>query len=249
MGVRRQGRRPRRSLGYRIVITLLRPAMALLFRVRVQGRLPTEGPLVVAANHVSYLDPVVLAVLLHRAGHDARFLTVAEVFRRPVVGAVLHAGRFIPVTAGRWQRAVAARTAAEGLRAGHTVVIYPEGTIPSAGRPLEAQPGVAWLARTTGAPVVPIATAGMHRLPRRGAWLRRRRAAVVVGPVLHPGLVAMTDPPSSDRLDGRAEERRSDRFSAGEVLSLVRALVPAAEALAAHPIRRRARTAHHVEGR
>lgn len=207
--------------------------VALLFAVRVHGRLPAEGPLLVAANHVSYLDPVVLAVVLHRAGHDARFLTVAEVFRRPVVGAVLRAGRFIPVTDRLWQRATAARAAAEGLRAGDTVVIYPEGTIPT-DQPLEARPGVAWLARRTGAPVVAVGTAGMHRVSGRGGWLRRRRAAVVVGPVLHldPGGSAADDP-----------------GHAADVLTVVRALVPAAEALAGSSPRGRARGARRAPGR
>lgn len=207
--------RPLRVAGhepvYAVVMVVLRVLIALLFRLRVGGGTLPGGPVVVAANHVSYLDPITLGVALTRLRRRGRYLTTAVLFTMPVVGPVLHMGGFIPVRQGDGARALAAAVAA--LRAGEVVVIYPEGHV-AGGRVLPARPGVVRLARATGAPVVPVAQVGMERGASRLAWLRRRAAAVVVGAPFHP---------SAD-LDEAA--------AAQEVLDRIRALVPAARAVA-----------------
>lgn len=195
--------RPPREPVYAVTIALVRVVVRVLFRVEVEGTLPATGALVVAPVHTSYLDPCVIAVVLVALGRRGRFLTTEAVFRVPLVGPVLRRGRFIPVpTSGG---TIALDPAAAELRAGEVVVIYPEAHLPVAGSPHAARPGVARLARATGAPVVPIGHAGIERSARRLGWLRRRRAAVVVGQPFTPA-------------DG------DDRAAAEEVLARARVL-------------------------
>lgn len=161
----------------RLLFVVLRPVVAVLFRLRVSGGLPAGGPLIVAANHVSYLDPVVLAVLLYGRGRPPRFLTTRAVFDLRLVGPALRRTGLIPVGSGLG----ALRAAAAALEAGETVVVYPEGHVAVPGVEHRARAGVAVLARLSGAPVVPLASWGLEPARRRLGWLRRRRAAVVLG--------------------------------------------------------------------
>lgn len=200
-----------RAVMERAVFLVLRPVVALLFRLRVHGRVPQDGPVIVAANHVSYLDPVVLAVLLYGQGRSPRFLTVQRVFDLPLVGAVVRRTGLIPV--GRRGGLQAFRAAAAALGEGELVVIYPEGHIALPGVEHRPRAGVALLSRLTGAPVVPVASAGMEPAGRLLGWLRRRPAAVVIGAPL-------------------AVPAAGDHQAAGAVLAAVRALRPRAEALA-----------------
>lgn len=196
---------------YEVGLALLRVVVVLLLRLRVAGRLPREGALIVASNHVSYLDPATLGIALGRLGRRGRYLATAELFTKPLLGPALWTIGFIPVRPGRGATALAAGI--QALRAGEVVVIYPEGHV-ARGRVLPARPGVARLSRATGTPVVPVAQVGMERGDRRLAWVRRRRAAVLVGePFLPP-----------DGMD--------DDAAAAEVLDRIRALVPAARVVA-----------------
>ncbi len=198
---------------YTVTIAVTRLVLAPLLRLRIDGAVPADGALVVASNHVSYLDPCTLAIALYRRGRRGRFLTTAAVFDQPVLGAVIAAGRFIPVHRGRGREALT--SAIDALGAGEAVVIYPEGAIAKGHDPLPARPGVALLARAAGAPVLPVAQWGMQRVPGRPWWCRRplQPAAVVFG--------APFSPTSSDDAD-----------AAQEVLEAVRALLPRARALA-----------------
>lgn len=207
---------------YAAGLVVLRTVVRVLLRLRVEGHLPSQGAAIVASNHVSYLDPVTLGVTLPRLGRRGRFLTMAALFSRPLIGPVMRAVAFIPVREGQGRTALAAGV--EALRAGELLVIYPEGHV-ARGRVLPARPGVARLARETGAPVVPVAQAGMERGERRLAWARRRGAAVVVGAPFHPAGV-------------------TDAEAAAQVLDRIRDLLPAARALAAGdrlPLRARLR--------
>lgn len=204
---------PWRVRGHEPLYAAARPILAalvaVLFRLRVRGRVPRDGAVIVAANHVSFLDPVTLEVTLLRLGRRARFLAVAALFELPVVGRLAHGFGFIPVRPGAGRHALDAARAV--LETGELVVIYPEGHV-ARGRALRARPGVGRLARETGLPVVPVAQVGMERGARPLAWLRRRRAAVVLGAPFRPG--------------------GSDQEAADEVLRRIRALLPETRALA-----------------
>lgn len=149
-------------------------------RLRVSGlqHIPAAGPALIVANHVSFLDPVVIGALVHRGGRKLRFLAVQEAFEQPVVGRLLRAAHQIPVGTGA-ERLTAIRRARAMLEAGEVVGIYPQGTIVAAGTDTGAQGGAGLLALTTRAPVIPIATTGLER--GAGPRWRRRRAVAVIG--------------------------------------------------------------------
>ena len=183
-----------RWLVWNVIAHIVDGASRTLFNIRVDGaeHLPRTGPVVVAPNHVSYLDPMVVFTVLHRLGRRPRFLGVAAVFGQPVVGWVIRAAGFIPVHRDRPGSSPLAAAAA-ALAAGDAVVLYPEGTIPAPGVVADAKPGAGRLAVEHGVPVVPLRHAGLERAARRGI---RRPAhfrfgpAVLAGPDEDPEAVA-----------------------------------------------------------
>ena len=164
-------------------IRVLDLAVRVLGPVSVTGghHLPARGGALLAANHVSAVDPVVLLVVAHRCGRKLRFLGVQEVHDHPVVGWFVRAGRHIPVVQGSPSRAPLL-AAERALRAGELVLVYPEGTIPTEGSDVSAKGGVGLLALRAGVPVVPLRSRGLERAHVRGwrPW-RRVRASVTVG--------------------------------------------------------------------
>jgi 1-acyl-sn-glycerol-3-phosphate acyltransferase len=165
-------------------------ALRALFRIRVTGieHLPTDGGAVVAANHVSPLDGVILAaVVWWKARRVTRFVTAAEFFRKPVFGAILRGFGQIPIRRG--QQDVGALDAAIASAASGSVVgIFPEGRVNDVqDGPLQpGRSGVARIALAARVPVVPVAIWGTQdRWPRSGLrWTRPFRMRVVcsVGP-------------------------------------------------------------------
>lgn len=147
------------------------------FRLRIEGRdqLPTAGPVLLVANHTSYLDPPMVGISCRRW-----------------VGFLAKAGLagFAPM---RWWLAqvgvtlidrkapskAAMRLVADALKAGEVVCVFPEGTRSVHGRIAPFQSGVEFLVRRTGAPVVPIGIDGAFRALPKGALLPRPRKVVV----------------------------------------------------------------------
>jgi putative phosphoserine phosphatase/1-acylglycerol-3-phosphate O-acyltransferase len=158
---------------------LLRPLLhPLLFPVRleVEGleHLPREGPCIVAANHRSYLDGLVLAAIGSRRGRKLRFLGKREIFDAPVLGHLARAAGQIPVDRGTGSLRPL-REALDALDRGEAVAILPQGTIPRGEAFFESRlrgrVGVARLALASGAPVVPVAVWGTERIWPRSARL------------------------------------------------------------------------------
>ncbi|MEU4741442.1 lysophospholipid acyltransferase family protein [Actinosynnema sp. NPDC023658] len=141
------------------------------YRVRLHGvsRMPLEGPVVVVANHSSMVDgPILFGSFPRRVV----FLIKQEMFKG-VVGTLLRKLGQLAVRRGEPDRAPLL-AAQKVLRAGGVVGVFPEGTR-GAGDVAEAQAGAAWLARSTGAVVVPVACRGTLR----PAGTRRRFRPVV----------------------------------------------------------------------
>ncbi len=136
---------------------------------------PPTGPAVVAANHNSYLDPVMLGIALQRAGRAPRHLTKRELFGVPVLGTVLRRLRQVPVDrAGR--PAAAIGDAAAELASGQLLVVFPEGTICPEFSPGRAKTGAVRLAASCGAPLVPAAVLGGREVQQRVLRGRPRAA-------------------------------------------------------------------------
>ena len=101
----------------------------LHWKIEGDDLIPTSGPVVLASNHVSYLDPLTLAWVADRRQRRVRFLAKAELFDKPVLGSLLHAAHQIPVQRGRVDAADALKAAVDALGRGECIAVFPEGTI------------------------------------------------------------------------------------------------------------------------
>jgi 1-acyl-sn-glycerol-3-phosphate acyltransferase len=143
-------------------------------RISLEGaidEIPREGPVILAANHTSNLDGVVLGGwLTPRLGRRIHWLGKKEMFDWPLVGWAAANGGVHPVDRGAAD-IEAFRLARRILDEGHILFIFPEGTRSADGALQEAHDGVAVLAIRTGAPVVPLGIAGSNRVWPRGQKL------------------------------------------------------------------------------
>ncbi len=155
-----------------------RVAAQALTRVRVVGdidAIPASGPVILASNHVSNLDGMVLgAWLVPRIPRRIHMLGKKEMFEWPVVGYLARNGGVHPVDRARAD-VEAFRTAERILEQGHVLLIFPEGTRSRDGRLQRARDGLAMLALRTGSPIVPIGVADSDRVWPRGQKLPRPR--------------------------------------------------------------------------
>lgn len=183
-------RRQRVGFWYRLVIVIVKPLMFVLTKRDWRGmeNVPSEGGIIVAANHVSELDPLVIGHFLVDLGRAPRFLAKSELFRKPPMKWIVEGAKQIPVNRRATDASAAVAPAVVALNQGECVLIYPEG---SATRdpnlwPMKARTGVARVALLSGAPVIPIAMWGPEAvLPykaRRPKLFPRRTMQVLAGP-------------------------------------------------------------------
>jgi putative phosphoserine phosphatase/1-acylglycerol-3-phosphate O-acyltransferase len=160
----------------RALLALVRPELVPYCRFDIGGldHVPAHGPVIIAANHRSYFDPVAIGFALAKLGRPARVLAKRELFDAPVVGQLARAFGAIPVDRGTGS-AAPLEAAARALAAGELVVILPEGTIPRGeaffAPELHGRTGVIRLARASGAPVVPLGLWGTEAVWPRSARL------------------------------------------------------------------------------
>jgi len=180
-----------RRAGARCVRSVLR------VHVHRADRIPSGGPVVLVANHSALVDGPLLFGLL---GRRAVFLVKHELFRGPLAVALVRLGQ-LPVRRGAADPAPL-RAAVAVLHAGGLVGVFPEGTRGD-GDVAAAHHGAAWLARTTGARVLPVAIRGTRRAPGDRRRIRPRVDVLVGAPLaVHhpsdhtgggPGLAAATE--------------------------------------------------------
>jgi 1-acyl-sn-glycerol-3-phosphate acyltransferase len=215
----------RRTPVYTVAKAVVPPLIRFWVRLDCQGLLnvPREGPVIIAANHISYFDPLCLGVCIDAAGRQVRFLAKSELYRNPVLGAVLRGAGQIPVYRDTRDAGQALVEAVAAMRDGAAVAIYPEGTTTRNPdfSPMKAKNGVARLAALTGAPVVPVGQWGAHLLFARGKLGPFRRGIPVVvraGPPIDLGLkpdaplaaVNQAKDRVMDAIAGLVEEVRKD---------------------------------------
>jgi 1-acyl-sn-glycerol-3-phosphate acyltransferase len=150
------------------------------FEVRGRERVPTEGPVIVASNHISYCDPPVVGSGVQR---EVYFMAKEELFRNPVFGRLIRSYNAIPLRRGVGDMAAMKRVV-RLLRREKAVLMFPEGTRSLSGRLLKAKPGVGMIAAMTGAPVVPAYVTGTNRLGK--AFLRQAPLRVAFAPPVDP---------------------------------------------------------------
>ena len=169
-------------------------------RITVEGaidEIPRDGPLILAANHASNLDAVVLGSwLMPQLGRRIHWLGKKELFDWPIVGWAAANGGVHPVDRGAAD-VEAFRLAQRILDEGNILFVFPEGTRSPDGSLQEARDGLAVLALRTGAPIVPLGIAGSHGVWPRGQKLPHPggRVTVRVGRPFRPAdeLPAGTD--------------------------------------------------------
>ncbi len=177
---------------YALAAVLLGGAVTVVSRLRVakhRGRrqaaqaLP-EGPVIIVSNHASHADGILLALVCRRMGRSVRLLATSGVFRAPVVGWLARRLGFIAVERGSVTAAASLEPAAEALAAGEAVGIFPEGrtTRDPDHWPERAKTGAVRLALRTGAPIVPVAMVGTHRVLDRHHRFRSILRNVVLRP-------------------------------------------------------------------
>lgn len=178
---------------------------------RHHDRIPprAEGGIIVVANHLSSVDPVLLGDYLAFAGRWPTFLAKAELFRTPLANRFFRSIGQIPVYRASSEASDALREAEVALKRGETIIIYPEGTITYDPDhwPMTGYTGAARLALRTGRPVIPVAQFGAHELfpTRTGAkFLKLRPRKRLVYDAGEP--IDLTDLMASD-----------DRFAAAKI--------------------------------
>lgn len=185
-----------------LVRLVLEPFFVTWLRMQRRGRehVPAGGPVILAANHRSFLDPFVIGCLL-RPGRTVHYMAKLELFAHPVVGSVLNRLGAFPVRRGASDDE-ALETARVLLDRGAIVVIFPEGTRTRPG-PLGApRSGVGRLALETGAAVVPVAVLGTEGV-RDGWRIRPHRVRVRCGPAVVLARVKEPSPALAARATAR----------------------------------------------
>lgn len=166
---------------YAFLKPLVRALLRLLFRYRAIGgdRVPRTGPVILASNHLSFLDPPLVAAGTQR---PLDFLGKAELFRVPGFGRLIRTLRAHPVQREGSGASTALRLGLDLLRRDRALLVFPEGTRGREGTLGPGRPGVGMLATLSGAPVVPVYIRGSGRaLPRGATWPRPARITVVYG--------------------------------------------------------------------
>lgn len=147
------------------------------FRLRVEGRefIPRSGPAICAANHVSFLDPIIIGVAISRPVH---FMAKEELFRFRPFGWLLRQYNTFPVNRRRLDLQAMNR-AILLLEQGEILVMFPEGTRGDGIQLRPAKPGIGFIAARTEAPVIPTLHRGAEKVLPRGAWFPRPRRITV----------------------------------------------------------------------
>jgi 1-acyl-sn-glycerol-3-phosphate acyltransferase len=205
---------------YSLIVNTVRPSIWTWFRWRFEGfeHIPTEGPALVAANHISYFDPLAHGYFLVKAGRRPRYLAKIELFKNRFTGPLLRGARQIPVRRGSGDRAPI-EFGAKALRQGEMVVVYPESTVTSNPdfSPMRGKTGIARLALAAQMPVIPIAVWGSAPV-----WQRDGKRNLKFG---RPIWVKAGPPLDLSVYEDRAEDPEALREATDEVMSQLSLLV------------------------
>jgi 1-acyl-sn-glycerol-3-phosphate acyltransferase len=153
--------------GYLLAAAVVKPLMRTWFRIRVEGEtnIPRAGPVILASNHRSNMDPVLLASAVER---PVAFMAKAELFVWPLGSILRWIGQF-PVRRGGIDREALRRMDAILVR-GSMLGLFPEGTR-GEGSFSAVHPGLAYIVVRQRCPVLPVAIFGTERVRRRFGWL------------------------------------------------------------------------------
>src|SRR5262247_3722361 len=163
---------------FSIIKLIARPLFRVLFSVEHHGveNVPEEGAVIIAGNHPSYLDPLLIGLPVRRT---IQFMAWDALFKIPLLGQVIKAAGAFPVDIRKGRGEAAYREALRVLESGEALGVFPEGQRSDQAAMGDLRAGVARLAIETGAPIVPVTIGGAMR-----AWpkwkLLPRSAKIVV---------------------------------------------------------------------
>ena len=200
---------PGRDRVYRAAGVVIRPLMRTWFRMRVEGagHLPPSGPVILAANHRSNMDPVLLGAAVRR---PVAYMAKVELFVWPLGWILRLIGQF-PVQRGGIDREALRHTSAVLARGG-VLGLFPEGTRGD-GSFSSVHPGLAYIVLRERCPVLPVAIFGTERVRRRFGWLPfASPVRIVIGPPID--LPVATVDRSSRRTATKALQRQLQAFVA-----------------------------------
>ena len=196
------------------------PPTKLWFNWRLEDldRIPRSGPAIVAANHISYLDPFANGYAILKAGRRPRFLAKDELFKVPIVGTVLRGAHQIPVDRGSGGAAPLI-SANRALDQGELVLIYPEGTVTKNPDflPMQARTGTVRLSLMSGIPITPLASWGSQAV-----WQKSGRGSLKFGRPIWVKAGAPID--LSDRAD-ELDDRKALHEMTDQLTAALTALV------------------------
>ncbi len=164
---------------YRIMNWGLRRAFPMALRLTIDGlgNVPATGPVIVAINHSSFVDPMLVGAYLKR---PVVMMSKIENFSLPIGGWIVKMYGAFPIRRGVVDRE-SIKIALDVLRGGRVLLMAPEGTRSPNGQLQPGHDGMAMLAARTGAVVVPFAVAGGKSVWANLKRLRRTRVAVRIG--------------------------------------------------------------------
>ncbi|MEX3598681.1 lysophospholipid acyltransferase family protein [Kocuria carniphila] len=229
---------------YRVLAGIAIPLYRLVAKISWRGteNFPATGGFVVAANHLTEIDPITVAYPVYKSGIMPRFLAKESLFRVPVLGRLLTHIGMVPVYRGTARAKDSLEAAFVELNDGGAILVYPEGTVTRDPRmwPMRAHTGAARLSLQGQVPVVPMAHWGDQNVLYRDPQGKRtfnlfppKKVRVLIGEPLQPQDLMRpgqhtTDHPTADDLNYattvimdritnllselRGEQAPSDRF-------------------------------------
>lgn len=188
-GMNTEGK-PYSQLWRMISVIVLAPLLRVLIRNKYEGQenIPRKGGVILAPNHLSYVDWGTDALFFYRSGRYPTFMIKSGAFKVPFVGWFLLKAGQLPVYRGASDAALVLKAAEKRITQGAAVIVYPEGTATRDPQlwPMVAKTGVARLALATGAPVIPVAHWGtddiLHYGDKKPKLFPRKTVRTIAGP-------------------------------------------------------------------
>lgn len=204
---------------YTGTVSILQFPSWVWFKWRFEGmeHIPREGPILIAANHISYYDPIAHGYMLIKAKRKPRWLAKIELFNNKFIGPILRGMKHIPVRRGSGDHGPI-EFGLKALREGEMILVYPESTVTKNPdfSPMKGKTGIARLAILSGVPVIPLAVWGSAPVWQRGSrnFKFGRPIWVKAGPPL-----------DFSRYEGKADDPKAVREVTDEVMAQLSLLV------------------------